>query len=219
MRVDAQKFYEKHQDRGEIVTTYFKQEAQASYYDLDAVVSVGSDGPDPEIMLRSTLAVLEPTGAFLQYPFQLHHSSESLALQFEPKDDLTESLTVSDESLRIAQEWIENCKARHVDCREMTRAFRPTRLIDIGNKLVNQIRLCMGKDLHPDASYFTLSHCWGTKAMPERLLKENLQARFISIDYDKLPRNFRDAIGVVRRLGGRYLWIDSLCIIQDSVED
>jgi hypothetical protein len=34
-----------------------------------------------------------------------------------------------------------------------------------------------------------------------------------------LPRTFQDAVLVTRRLGVKYLWIDSLCIIQDDVED
>jgi hypothetical protein len=34
-----------------------------------------------------------------------------------------------------------------------------------------------------------------------------------------LPQTFRDAILITRKLGYRYLWIDSLCIIQDSVSD
>ena len=35
----------------------------------------------------------------------------------------------------------------------------------------------------------------------------------------QLPKTFRQAIKVTRDLGGRFIWIDSLCIIQDSVED
>ncbi|MCJ1325068.1 hypothetical protein MMC10_001730 [Thelotrema lepadinum] len=40
-----------------------------------------------------------------------------------------------------------------------------------------------------------------------------------SIPFEALPATFRDAIAVVRRLGYRYLWIDSLCIVQDSKDD
>jgi hypothetical protein len=35
----------------------------------------------------------------------------------------------------------------------------------------------------------------------------------------QLPKTFRQAFKVTRDLGGRFIWIDSLCIIQDSVED
>ncbi|CAH0045529.1 unnamed protein product [Clonostachys solani] len=34
-----------------------------------------------------------------------------------------------------------------------------------------------------------------------------------------LPKTFQDAIVIARKLSVRYLWIDALCIIQDSMED
>lgn len=36
---------------------------------------------------------------------------------------------------------------------------------------------------------------------------------------DDLPLTFKHAIEITKRLGYRYLWIDSLCIVQDSPED
>jgi hypothetical protein len=39
------------------------------------------------------------------------------------------------------------------------------------------------------------------------------------IKVDDLPKTFRDAVDVTRRLGVTYLWIDSLCIIQNSKAD
>ncbi|KAF1964057.1 HET-domain-containing protein, partial [Bimuria novae-zelandiae CBS 107.79] len=39
------------------------------------------------------------------------------------------------------------------------------------------------------------------------------------ITIEELPPTFRDAINIVRRIGYRYIWIDSLCIFQDSLDD
>ncbi|KAG9229079.1 heterokaryon incompatibility protein-domain-containing protein [Amylocarpus encephaloides] len=39
------------------------------------------------------------------------------------------------------------------------------------------------------------------------------------IDLKTLPKTFRHAVQISRRLGFRYLWIDALCILQDSIED
>ena len=66
--------------------------------------------------------------------------------------------------------------------------------------------------------YIALSHCWGqTKIF---ILEEHmLETMTHGIDWLRLPRTFQDAMIVTRRLGFRYLWIDSLCIIQDSHED
>ena len=66
--------------------------------------------------------------------------------------------------------------------------------------------------------YVALSHCWG-KTNTAILKKRTLRTMTNGIDWSKLPKTFQDAIYVTRRLGFRYLWIDSLCIIQDSAED
>ena len=49
--------------------------------------------------------------------------------------------------------------------------------------------------------------------------KGNIDSRKESIDCGKLPKTFQDAVAVTRQLGIQYLWIDSLCIIQDDPED
>jgi len=66
--------------------------------------------------------------------------------------------------------------------------------------------------------YIALSHCWG----PNQIItttKATLQSRKAGIDLSMLSQVFRDAILVARRLHIRYLWIDSLCIIQDDEKD
>jgi hypothetical protein len=66
--------------------------------------------------------------------------------------------------------------------------------------------------------YATLSHCWGAGS-PFKLLKSNYDLCMENIEYFALSKNMRDAIEIARRMGFLYLWIDSLCIIQDSEED
>ena len=67
--------------------------------------------------------------------------------------------------------------------------------------------------------YLTLSHCWGASAEIFRLTADTMAEMISGVKESKLPRNFRDAVTVCRKLGKRYIWIDSLCIIQDSKED
>lgn len=73
-----------------------------------------------------------------------------------------------------------------------------------------------------EAEYVALSHCWGGK-IATMLTKHNLEVYKDVIPFDKLPANFQDAIKVTRALGIRFLWIDSLCILQgqdaDATED
>jgi hypothetical protein len=52
-----------------------------------------------------------------------------------------------------------------------------------------------------------------------RALKENIETLAKAVDFRRLPRTFQDAIKAARGLSVRYLWIDSLCIIQDDQED
>jgi hypothetical protein len=67
--------------------------------------------------------------------------------------------------------------------------------------------------------YVALSHCWGGD-VPCKLLDSNLKEyKTVGLPVDALPQNSKDAIEVTRELGIRYLWIDALCIIQDSKPD
>ncbi|KAL5328068.1 hypothetical protein ACEPPN_005776 [Leptodophora sp. 'Broadleaf-Isolate-01'] len=69
-----------------------------------------------------------------------------------------------------------------------------------------------------EAKYATLSHCWGTLKLTT-LKKENISAFQHQIPDSALSQTFRDAIDITRYLSLRYLWIDSLCIVQDDAED
>lgn len=93
----------------------------------------------------------------------------------------------------------------------------PTRVIDVGPADGS-----LQPRLHPTGAavgqWATLSHCWG-KTVTIKLTSHTFEERLRGIPMADMPRNFRDAIVVTRILGIRYLWIDSLCIIQDSSED
>jgi hypothetical protein len=74
--------------------------------------------------------------------------------------------------------------------------------------------------------YVALSYVWGL-IDPKTILR-TLKANVSDLQepggllrpkyYQKMPRTVRDAMEVVRRLDLRYLWVDSLCIIQDDDE-
>ena len=64
----------------------------------------------------------------------------------------------------------------------------------------------------------TLSHCWGG-TVPLTLTSATFAKFIVDIPYFDLPRTFQEAIRITRNFGIRYLWIDSLCIIQESRED
>jgi hypothetical protein len=91
----------------------------------------------------------------------------------------------------------------------------PTRVIDVGAD-ENDVRL----ETSPKVGerYIALSHAWGTLSFATTTTS-NLQQHCVNITWASLTKTFQDAISVTRGLGIRYIWIDSLCIIQDSASD
>lgn len=70
-----------------------------------------------------------------------------------------------------------------------------------------------------EAPYVCLSHRWGPSTPSCRTLKGNLADQKKMIEWNKLLKTFRDAALVTVRLGIKYIWIDSLCIVQDDADD
>ncbi|KAK3068678.1 hypothetical protein LTR53_013565 [Teratosphaeriaceae sp. CCFEE 6253] len=66
--------------------------------------------------------------------------------------------------------------------------------------------------------YTALSHCWGQQT-PFITTTVNIAARKVDIPISALPTTFRDAVELTHRLDLQYLWIDSLCIVQDDRVD
>jgi len=143
-----------------------------------------------------------------------------------------ESNTSSPASIAFAKSKLDTCLAKHDRCVQVTETsstgFLPTRLLDIRCTDSDQpVRLVEKSRLRSPAfasfgtglQYATLSHCWGG-AQVVRLMIHNKSALETSgLQIDSLPKTFRHAISVARSLDIRYLWIDSLCIVQDSVAD
>lgn len=111
-----------------------------------------------------------------------------------------------------AKSWLEDCLMNHTECSKPDPAFTPTRLIQV----FPECRLCeMGSQVEP---YAALSYCWGGDQVFKttvQMLPQYVQA----IDSSQLPQTLQDAIYVAQQLGLQYIWIDALCIIQDSGPD
>ncbi|EPE26537.1 heterokaryon incompatibility protein [Glarea lozoyensis ATCC 20868] len=125
--------------------------------------------------------------------------------------------TGSDTSLSLAAAWLEKCSNDHESCNRSTSvtAFLPSRVIDLGS---GEPRLIVVDENTPLLPFATMSHCWGSNA-PLLLLSSKIAEFQTQIPTSELSKSFQDAFIVTRRLGLRYIWIDSLCIIQDSAED
>ncbi|KAF2663042.1 HET-domain-containing protein [Lophiostoma macrostomum CBS 122681] len=125
------------------------------------------------------------------------------------------------------QMHLRDCQQNHTYCRTKNPyQWKPTRLLDVGhpelgkeNVLVVETASWSAEERLTASGYITLSHMWGKERF-FTLLTSNLEDVTTSgIDITLLRRSFQDAIHATRKLGYRYIWIDSLCIIQDSVLD
>jgi hypothetical protein len=95
----------------------------------------------------------------------------------------------------------------------------PTRLLQVQPfKPSPKAYLRQTAQIPKDARYTTLSHCWG-QYMPIKLEINTLQEFLDGIHIDRFPPTFQQAIMLTESLGIEYIWIDSLCIIQDDKND
>jgi len=122
-----------------------------------------------------------------------------------------------------ARTWLSQCFAAHTKCKasrsSRDTSFLPTRLIEIGQPEPHKVRLRLSSDrLDASLGYATLSHCWG-KAKTLKLTSTSIHNLRTGIAISELGQTFQDAIFTARSLDIRLLWIDSLCIFQDSEVD
>jgi hypothetical protein len=110
--------------------------------------------------------------------------------------------------------WLRQCVETHPICFPRSPQL-PKRLLNLERKLVRVVDTAT-RDF---SKYMTLSHCWGQTTDMIQTTKQNLAARIAGIDWDELPPIFKDAIQLARNLDCQWIWIDSLCIVQDDAED
>ncbi|KXH38952.1 heterokaryon incompatibility protein [Colletotrichum simmondsii] len=125
--------------------------------------------------------------------------------------------TSSDLSFRRIRTWIDECEL-HDKCGTGKDMKLPTRLIDVtqpGDRLGVRLVDTSGHT----GTYICLSHCWGKIKIECKTETGNLKEQFELISWDSLPPSFQEAVEITRKLEVRYLWIDSLCIIQNDKKD
>ncbi|CZR67815.1 uncharacterized protein PAC_17714 [Phialocephala subalpina] len=147
---------------------------------------------------------------------------------------------LSDKNVAKISDWIRECDESHGRrCRTNSNIegnergskvipFRPIRLIDVGDGLHDEHpRLVITSAIHNASpnevgKYMALSYCWGPVDKTSKLLTtthDTIGLRSEKIVFSTMPQTFQDAVNVARKLGIQYLWIDSLCIIQDDAQD
>ena len=122
-----------------------------------------------------------------------------------------------------AQKWYRECSTSHHCGSSRDESFRPTRLVEVLGGSHDQRpewRVVLTEETAKvfQHGYATLSHRWPPQGMVSLTQDTFLSFRSPQAE-DGLPERWRQALEMARFLDIRYIWIDSLCIVQDSVED
>ncbi len=128
--------------------------------------------------------------------------------------------TGSEAAFRLASTWLGECLENHELCLASSAGDPPLphRVIDVG-AIGSMAEPCLLETSSGQVGkYMTLSHCWGG-GTPIKTTSKNIQYHRVEIKFADLPRTFHDAVQITRKFGCKYLWIDSLCIIQDDRKD
>lgn len=126
------------------------------------------------------------------------------------------------ETAELVRRLLYNCLDHHEACRlrgpvgDFDLPFRVLSIEDDTGDV--SVKLIENKGF--SGRYCALSHCWGSEdKLPLRTTTKNFKDHLVSIPWDTLPPLFQDAITLTWSLDIKYLWIDSLCIVQDDKQD
>jgi Heterokaryon incompatibility protein (HET) len=109
--------------------------------------------------------------------------------------------------------WLGDCCSFHERCSSNTsETALPKRVLDVGTLASPNLRMVQCSN--EKTKYIALSYCWGLSGRVVASM-QNLEELLHHIEENRLPRTFRNAISITRKLRIRYLWIDALCTIQD----
>lgn len=152
-----------------------------------------------------------------------NHGAHNLGKDDRQAPYVPTSSTSSPQCLALIGHWLEQCTLSHDRCNASSRnAWVPTRLLDLGSIENPFVRLVVVREATTTGAlrepYGTLSHCWGRSIIPHTT-QANFHQHLQGLRENDLPKTFREAISYARSLHVRYLWIDSLCIVQDSRAD
>lgn len=127
--------------------------------------------------------------------------------------------------------WLAFCRANHGDkvggcaCDAAT-VDSPCTSMDVsGFHLIDMRDGCVTKG-RPDMEYFALSYVWGdvaqlalTRTNREALRRPSSLWAGTGDTGAALPRTISDAMALCKACDQRYLWVDSLCIVQDDPDN
>ncbi|KAK6850694.1 HET-domain-containing protein [Apiospora arundinis] len=157
----------------------------------------------------------------LRVPFNIYGRLDSEVALKRIRGRVPSLKSLSPANSTAIKAYLKNCSETHTICRLNQNTELPSRLVDVEAE-PKGVRLVRTDNLPAGTSYTALSHVWGSpRTTPPFLVTtlKNLSSMKEFVQLESLPQTFQDAVETTRALGLRYVWIDSLCIIQDCAED
>jgi len=130
----------------------------------------------------------------------------------------------SEISIPRVQRWMQWCEDEHEGCRLVTAQGAPIVSVFPGLQVLRLIDVRDGRVMETTGfcRYLTLSYVWGNTASL-RLTRTNKAILYrpggLRVHWTLLARTIRDTIDLVEKLGERFLWVDSLCLLQNDTDD
>ncbi|KAF2188139.1 HET-domain-containing protein, partial [Zopfia rhizophila CBS 207.26] len=115
--------------------------------------------------------------------------------------------------MKEVEKWLHDCSCNHLACSQVKDKDTPLDifLIDVVNRQIVPKR--------SDCQYLALSYVWGgacTFHLTKPRLKELQEQGALLRHINAIPQVIRDAMRFTDQINVQYLWVDSLCIIQDD---
>lgn len=161
---------------------------------------------------KSKYHIIDHRWAFSSWCIQGQRSSQYMICPPFPYDML-DNWNV-EEALRRLKE----CHETHSMCGQVDIPLLPTRVIDVGELYDSETVKVHFSSPGERKAYTTLSYYWGKVPQVTSTLK-SAGDRENRIALKSLSGSVQDAVKATRALHIRYLWVDALCIIQDSPGD
>ncbi|KAF2096901.1 HET-domain-containing protein, partial [Rhizodiscina lignyota] len=153
---------------------------------------------------KTSKTVISP---YFVLPIALHRTSVSKRYRLEARRVLSTNFNGE-----LIRSWLAICDSSHVDCTSRPRWEKKF----VGFRVIDVEKHCIVR-MPRECRYTALSYVWGKVDQLKLSLAKIFDWKDPGSLLDvQLPATIRDAISVCQLLGLRYLWVDSLCIVQDS---
>lgn len=122
----------------------------------------------------------------------------------------------SEAAFNLVRGWLNNCQDHHPRCKSPSDRTMPSTILEI-NWVDGAHEPSLRIVIEPHwENYAALSYCWGGD-QPIKATKATINKLAQTVPFSKLPKSLQDAVLTTWKLSMHYLWVDSLCIIQDDL--